>query len=422
MATNLNISTIISPDVLKTISASTLIKTFGDQLKDKAKDKIIVAATSKVNQLGADIESLIRKQQGVKKKHTDELKRIDILYQTGEINIAEAEVLTIKENEAYDKQQKLIQLEIDLLKKDITDIVRDPYNDIKKQKKKLNESIKKFKVDLKKQSFKSAKDEIKKVLKNNKKTLASIIGLAIAGKLATIVSQRTELEDLVDKTNIIIDQANTPETIAAAINLRNNVVALINNSIRKLENLQSLLGTISIILTVSSALLNVLGLTTPLTAISTVPGAPVIMGIHDKLRDKIIALDKLITALSGVLAIATVLLENEIIALNELIDRLRQVSSLLDGKTLTGLDSQQLTDLTRSLLTDTQFPSYKGFNFKIKEEQNQAFVVKGNKRRYAVAIDRDGVEVLKSDYSFTLDPNDLVEQLKLVIDQKNLQG
>jgi hypothetical protein len=422
MATNLNISTVISPDVLKTISASTLIKTFGDQLKDKAKDKIVVAATSKVNQLEVDIESLIRKQQEIKKKHTDELKRIDILYQTGEINIAEAEVLTIKENEAYDKQQKLIQVEIDILKKDIIDIVRDPYNDVKKQKKKLNEDIKKFKADLKKQSFKSTKDEIKKILKNNKKTLASIIGLSIAGKLATIVSQRTELEDLVDKTNIIIDQANTPETITVAINLRNNVVALINNSIRKLENLQSLLGTISIVLTVSSTLLNVLGLTTPLTAISTLPGTPVIMGIHDRLRDKIIALDKLITSLSAVLAIATVLLENEIIALNELIDRLRQISSLLDGKTLTDLNSQQLTDLTRTLLTDTQFPPYKGFNFKIKEEQNQAFVVKGNKRHYAVAIDRDGVEVLKSDYSFTLDPNDLVEQLKLVIDQKNLQG
>jgi len=39
-----------------------------------------------------------------------------------------------------------------------------------------------------------------------------------------------------------------------------------------------------------------------------------------------------------------------------------------------------------------------------------------------VAINRDGVEQLKSEYSFTLDPNDLVEQLKLVIDQKNLQG
>jgi hypothetical protein len=57
-----------------------------------------------------------------------------------------------------------------------------------------------------------------------------------------------------------------------------------------------------------------------------------------------------------------------------------------------------------------------------KTEENKTFEVKGNKRRYAVAIDRDGVEVLKSDFSFTLDPNDLIDQLKLVIDQRNLQG
>ena len=31
-------------------------------------------------------------------------------------------------------------------------------------------------------------------------------------------------------------------------------------------------------------------------------------------------------------------------------------------------------------------------------------------------------ESLKSEFSFTLDPNDLVDQLKLVIDQRNLQG
>ena len=60
--------------------------------------------------------------------------------------------------------------------------------------------------------------------------------------------------------------------------------------------------------------------------------------------------------------------------------------------------------------------------FKIKTEENKTFEVKGNKRRYAVAIDRDGVEVLKSELSFTLDPNDLIDQLKLVIDQRNLQG
>jgi hypothetical protein len=66
---------------------------------------------------------------------------------------------------------------------------------------------------------------------------------------------------------------------------------------------------------------------------------------------------------------------------------------------------------------------YKGFKFQIKEEQDPRFTVRGTiKRRYAVAINRQGVEVLKSEYSFTLDPNDLIDQLKLVIDKQKLQG
>ena len=68
----------------------------------------------------------------------------------------------------------------------------------------------------------------------------------------------------------------------------------------------------------------------------------------------------------------------------------------------------------------TNFPPYKGFRFALKEENNPRFVVRGNKRHYAVAFDKNNVEVLKSEASFTLDPNDLIEQLKLVIDQQNL--
>ena len=58
----------------------------------------------------------------------------------------------------------------------------------------------------------------------------------------------------------------------------------------------------------------------------------------------------------------------------------------------------------------------------IKEENNPKFVVQGNKRRYATAINRAGYDVLKSEYSFTLDPDVLIEELKLVISQQNLQG
>ena len=46
----------------------------------------------------------------------------------------------------------------------------------------------------------------------------------------------------------------------------------------------------------------------------------------------------------------------------------------------------------------------------------------GNKRRYAVALDRSGFTVLQSEPSFTLDPNVLIEELKLEIDKRNLEA
>jgi hypothetical protein len=117
----------------------------------------------------------------------------------------------------------------------------------------------------------------------------------------------------------------------------------------------------------------------------------------------------------------------------------------LDQLTLEGLDEAGLNELEQNILGLTledsslqqqsatgleQVPSlqdqanlYKGFKFQIKEEQDPRFTVRGTiKRRYAVAINRQGVEVLKSEYSYTLDPNDLVDQLKLVIDKQKLQG
>ena len=118
------------------------------------------------------------------------------------------------------------------------------------------------------------------------------------------------------------------------------------------------------------------------------------------------------------------LLTNEIANLIELRNRLKEVSLKLDNKTLDNLNSQQLSDLSDLFLPASgNYGSYKGFKFAIKEEQNNPqFIVKGNKRKYAVAIDHYGVEAIKSEYSFTQDPNDLIEQLKLIIDQQNLQG
>jgi hypothetical protein len=96
---------------------------------------------------------------------------------------------------------------------------------------------------------------------------------------------------------------------------------------------------------------------------------------------------------------------------------------LLSLETLEDPQPQPSTSTSQVPSLQDQAGLYKGFRFQIKEEQDPRFVVRGTiKRRYAVAINRQGVEVLKSEYSFTLDPNDLVDQLKLIIDKQKLQG
>jgi len=118
-------------------------------------------------------------------------------------------------------------------------------------------------------------------------------------------------------------------------------------------------------------------------------------------------------------------LSKEINLLRALIDQLAAINKIVENKTTTELNQEQLNALTESLLPSNNtnlIPPYKGFNFILKQEQNPNFEIKGNKRNYAVAVNSNGREILKSDYSFTLDPNDLVEQLRLIIDQRNLQG
>jgi hypothetical protein len=102
--------------------------------------------------------------------------------------------------------------------------------------------------------------------------------------------------------------------------------------------------------------------------------------------------------------------------------RLNQIGNILE-QNLNNLSINDLNDLLLSSSQGLGYLSgydYKGFKFFIKEESNPNFVVKGNKRRYATAANKDGNDVLQSSSSFTLEPDVLVEELKLQIDQKGL--
>lgn len=417
MATNSNISSVISPDILKTISASTAIKTLGNQLVNQSKEKVISTSLGKTQQLTNQIAEVVILEQKVELNYSDELKRLDKLLKEKQITQEQYDKAVIKEDIAYKEKKKDLEKLRKKLEEDRKNIINDPFSKIKEKANARKIRRAKRKTRTKAEKAGARRDLTKKVISNAAKTLAPIIALQLANQFTSIIFQRSKLETLVDQVNAYIDQAKTPDTVSIATNLRSNTVTLINNTISKLTSLQKTLGIISVSLTIFNILIPLLNRSAPLTVISTPPGTPVItMVAHDEIRNKKQRLEKLVSALSAVLAIATVALANEIQKLNELILKLKNVN-------LEGLDQQQLTDLTSSIYNNVDnFASYKGFTFKIKEEQNQAFVVKGNKRRYAVAINRSGVETIKSEYSFTLDPNDLVEQLKLIIDQQNLEG
>ena len=415
MSNTSNISSVISPDVLRTVSASTVIKTFGDQLKDKAKEKVVAVLRDKAGELASNLEQVIKDEQQAGIDHNNELKRLETLYQQGQIPTKEEyDKAVLAENEAYKKQEDSFKLQKEKIKNDITNINLDPYKKIKEDRKKRKAQRQEKQAKNKARDTQAKRDANKKVIKNAKKTLVPIIGLQIANQLSSIISQRAKLEELVDQVNAYIDTANTPETTNIATNLRNNTITLINNSIGKLQNLQTTLNQINTYLAIFNAIVTVLSAIPIPTSVP--PGIGIPVNVITRIVKAIENANKLISALNVILAVASLSLENEVGKLNELILKLKNVN-------LTGLDSQQLSDLTSSIYNNVDdFPPYKGFKFKIKVEENKAFEVKGNKRRYAVATDRDGVEVLKSEYSFTLDPNDLIDQLKLVIDQRNLQG
>jgi hypothetical protein len=413
----LNIAPVISPDILKTISAATVIKTFGSQFVNQQNETLVIGNQTKTAQIDNELQLLTLQEQKAGEIQKSTLEKAQNDFNTKQITEKQYNEIKKQAQIAYEKEIASINLKRAKLQVDKNLIANNPFNKIKQRQKAFKDSLKNLKKKTQNEENKSNRDLAKQVASNVAKNLAPVLALQLVNQLFKIITQRKNLEDLVDQVNNYIDtQVKDERTVAIATNLRNNAITLINNNAKKLENLKKNLENIAKILAVITAVVIVI------EAILALP-FPFLIPIKINLQPKLQKILTLIAAISAVLSIVTILLGNEIIKILELRDRLKEISLKLDGKSLDNLNDQQLNALTNAFLpTGLEFPPYKGFNFKIKEEQDPRFVVKGNKRRYAVAINRDGNEQLKSDYSFTQDPNDLIEQLKLVIDQQNLQG
>jgi len=422
-----NVASLANPSTLSNLKNSVSPKTFGDQAKNMAKATIIKAVVeSTIVRLYKEKANLI--QEGIKLdiNHQITLQKIELKHtpkkqvkdgQTvdipAELSDEEYKKAVAIENTNYEEAKKNLQERKDKNQKDIDDYLKDPFKKQKDEAKKIKEKLKKRKTKLTEDERKAKKAQNKSILQNAKKTLVPIITLLLTNKIAEIIANNDKIGKLVDDTNTIITSANEsgdPTKLNNAKLARDNAVRIIQSNEDKITKINEDIQKISIYIAIFSTIVSIISA----IPLPTAP-VPIVTSLILKFVTILEKANKIVLALSALLPIISIILQKAIDILQEyrlqLLDINGQLEkSIIKNPSLINNPNQFGTDLG----------TYKGFKFALREENNPKFEVRGNKRHYAVALDTNNVEVLKSDSSFTLDPNDLIEQLKLIIDRENL--
>jgi hypothetical protein len=426
MSTQTNISSLISPDILKNIKSSESIKAFGDQIKDNAKQKIITSATqSTLARLLEEKASLIK--EGIAEiRHNITLLDLEKQNTPGkkiengqtvttppEINKEEYDIAVAVENINYAAFQENLQRRKEDNQKAIDRFLKDPFAEQKKKVKEKVERIKKLKSSIKREKSTSKKERKKAVLKNAKKTIVPIITLLLTDRIADVISQNDIIKKLVDDTNKIITEAN--ESGGDQVKLdnakvtRDNALRVIQSNEDKINKINEQLQRVTIYINIFSTIVSILSAIPIPTSVP--PGIGIPVNVITKIVQLLEKANKIVLALSALLPTIIVSLDKAIQILQDYKAQLLNINGQVDN----------LATPT-PVAFGTDYGEYKGFKFALREEKDPKLEVRGNKRHFAIAINKQNIEQLKSDASFTLDPNDLIEQLKLVIDQQNLQG
>ena len=427
MADNRNISSLVNSNTLNTLSSVIRPKSFGDQLSNN-NEKIVNSSLGKKQELQLELKKLDAKESEEKVKYGKILNDLFNQFQPtpptkATLTFEQYEQEKIKAEVAYTN----IIIEIDLQKnevnKQIQDISNDPYKNIKNSTKRREIRNNRKIQRAKNKENKEKKVLSKKVLQNLSKTIASLVSLQATKLLFSIVFNNKKLQELIDDTNTIIDSATTQDAINNARVIRNSTLAIIINNERKLDSLNKIVDNANKVVTILNialtAIILLFTIPKPFGLGPTMP-TPIANKVK-KFQDLVVALNILISIIKGII-------DSKLNELNDLKSQLNQLNDVLDNTLINNLSNEQLQAfINEQRNLQSKFSEYKGFKLEIREEETlgaqQAVVVRNNiKRKYAVALDKDGVPVLKSDFSFTLDPADLIEQLKLIIDSNNLQA
>jgi hypothetical protein len=266
--------------------------------------------------------------------------------------------------------------------------------------------------DNKKEELKEETNEKKNYWKRLKAAASSLdvvvtLSFIVATTLEFISLNNSKLDDIVTEVNNEIINVKTKKDIDAVKIKRNNALIIINISEKKLSDIRKYAEILTLVTGVLTLLVTALSFLPPLA----------ITGATIRLINK---LEKILFKILPFLPILLLVISKLADNIAEIKAKLQNISDILDSN-IENLSSNDIKDLLKtSDLGYLNGYDYKEFKFFIKEENNPNFVVKENKRRYAVAVNKDGNEILQTKPSFTLNPPVLVEELKLQIDQKGL--
>ena len=254
-----------------------------------------------------------------------------------------------------------------------------------------------------------------------KKNQAAIKAIAKAAALYTVAkllnSQITKLSKTVNQLDTLVNSVNdqiisiqTKQDVLKAKVTRDAALNTLNTAERQITQVRNTIRTLETLARIISLALRV-ALLIPIP-----PFTPL------KITQKVINATLTLDAITILLGIVKEALNDLISEVQYQRSRLLPISDIIDDSINNNLTPIEIKDLLDRLkLGPLTGVVYRGFTFAILEENNPRFVVSGNKRRYAVAYDRSGFVVLQSKPSFTLDPEVLIDELKLIIDEQNLK-
>jgi len=214
----------------------------------------------------------------------------------------------------------------------------------------------------------------------------------------------------------LINLVNCPSqaTIQSLLEKRNSLVDQLNGIYRTTSILTTTLGLTDIIISATQTIITI-------AKANPLPSSTSTVGAQTTISSFIATLENQILVQNKTLSVITISIGSFAVFLGVIIKFLNMLDIILQFCAENqNMDFKQINDeinaLANSTIKATQnndTNTYKGFTLGVKiDETNQSQYI----RRYAVAQNKQGVPVLRTDSSFASDPTVLISQLKFIID------